>query len=420
MPLLQSNTFAAMSLRILIPLIFTLAYFGLNIIIYKRLKLWANIKNWPSVRAVFCISVVLVVSGLIVSVYRLITPPVNPSWLVNVYVGFTFSYLLASILFGVVLVLDVIIGAIVRVLFSTKNEYSASRRKFVIGTSTVVAGIPFLSMIQGITFGKYDFQVRNITLKFPDLPEAFDGFKIAQISDIHSGSFDSLSAVKRGIDLVNQQGADIIAFTGDLVNSKSEEVLPFLETYKHLQALHGMYSVKGNHDYGIYYNWPSQEEHIKDQRDMEKHHASIGFKLLNNANQIIERNGQKLALIGVENWGKSPFPQVGDLDLALQGSETTPFTVLLSHDPSHWEEKVLEHPRKIHLTLSGHTHGMQFGVEIPGFKWSPVKYRYPRWAGLYKEQDQYLYVNRGFGFIGFPGRVGIRPEITVFELKTVV
>lgn len=409
--------------RLIYPAILTGLYFGLNLIIYRRLNAWYYDKPyWSKVRLTFFISVFIVLAGLIQMSFRFIDPPINPKPFVNWFIGFSFSLMVGKLLFGIVLILDYIIGFpwdVFQKLMGKTNQPSAGRRTFVKTTGIVFAGLPFLSLIQGITFGKYDYQVRKITLKFPDLPKAFHGFKIAQISDIHSGSFDNINEVQRGIDLVNEQGADLIAFTGDLVNNRTEEVAPFLNVFNKLKAPHGVMSTKGNHDYGLYYNWPSQEAHQQDQADMEKAHRDLGFDLLNNTNRIIEKSGEQISIVGVENWGKTPFPQIGDIDAALKGTEKTPFTVLLSHDPSHWEQVVLQHKKHIHLTLSGHTHGMQFGVEIPGFlKWSPVQYRYPRWAGLYTEKNQHLYVNRGFGFIGFPGRVGIRPEITVFELQT--
>jgi len=244
--------------------------------------------------------------------------------------------------------------------------------------------------------------------------------KLVHISDIHSGSFDSLEAVQRGIDLINAQNADIICFTGDLVNNDSREIEPFIQDFKALKSKYGIYSCLGNHDYGDYKHWKSKEVKQQNLETLFKHHQAMGFKLLNNSNVELTNKGEKIVILGVENWGKPPFPQHGDLDKALKNVNNADFKILLSHDPSHWDYKVLTHPTNIDLTLSGHTHGMQFGVEIPGFKWSPIKYLYPRWAGLYQEATQYLYVNRGFGFLGFPGRVGIWPEITVIELKKAI
>ena len=210
---------------------------------------------------------------------------------------------------------------------------------------------------------------------------------------------------------------DLILFTGDLVNNDSREILPFIEDFKRLKATNGVYSVLGNHDYGDYKQWDSVASKEENMQLLYKYQKEMGFQLLNNENVIIRKGEDKFGIYGVENWGNKPFPQRGDLDKALEGNQDMEFKILLSHDPTHWNKKVIEHPEHFDLTLSGHTHGMQFGVEIPGFKWSPIKYIYPQWAGLYEKKKQYLYVNRGFGFLGFPGRVGIWPEITVIELS---
>jgi predicted MPP superfamily phosphohydrolase len=304
-------------------------------------------------------------------------------------------------------------------LFQTKklNTNTPDRRNFIRQTGLFVAAIPFASMLYGITMGKYNFKVNKLTLSFKNLPEAFEGFRIVQISDIHSGSFDNREAILDGIDLINKQQADLILFTGDLVNNDSREIEPFIDDFKNLQASEGVYSILGNHDYGDYKKWNSKKDKLDNMELLYAYHKEMGFKLLNNDNASIYRGGEEIGIYGVENWGKPPFPQKGDLDKALTGKEEVGFKILMSHDPTHWGKKVIEHPTHFDLTLSGHTHGMQFGVEIPGFKWSPIKYFYPQWAGLYEKAEQLLYVNRGFGFLGFPGRVGIWPEITVIELS---
>ncbi|MBD79000.1 MAG: phosphoesterase [Crocinitomicaceae bacterium] len=410
--------------RMMIPIVIAIIYLFIVALIYVKLKQWfSHRKSWKVVKGVFWVNVGLIIVGILLVLLRFQIPTNIPKFIINWFVGFSFALLVSNLIFAILLLADSIIGIPIFAFgkLTGKSEstakFNAGRRKFVQTTSTVVAGLPFVSMLYGITFGKYNYQVRNVVLKFPDLPDAFNGFKIAQISDIHSGSFDSKESVLKGVRMVNDQKADLIAFTGDLVNSQSREIVPFLDIFKQLDAPHGVISTKGNHDYGIYRNWPTQEDHIADQQEMQDHHKTLGFDLLNNSNRIIEKDGEQMSIVGVENWGLPPFPQEGDLDKALEGTEKSPFTILLSHDPSHWDEVVLKHQRHVHLTLAGHTHGMQFGVEIPGIKWSPVQYRYPRWAGLYQEKDQYLYVNRGFGFIGFPGRVGIMPEITVFKLE---
>ncbi len=299
---------------------------------------------------------------------------------------------------------------------STGESLMPGRRKFISSIGLLMAGIPFASFIYGIARGKYDYTVHRQTLYFDELPEAFDGFTITQLSDIHSGSFDNADAVQRGIELANAQRSDLFVFTGDLINDLASEITPWIPYFKQLKAPFGQYSIMGNHDYGEYVEWNSPAEKAANIEKLKQQHAEMDYRLLLDENVSIEKDGQKIELIGVENWGTG-FIQQGDLDKALRGTEKDSFKILLSHDPSHWEEKVKNHPQKIQLTLSGHTHGMQFGIETPAVKWSPVQYRYPHWAGLKTENSRSLYINRGFGFIGFSGRVGIWPEITVIELR---
>ena len=297
-----------------------------------------------------------------------------------------------------------------------QNQFLPQRRKLISQIAVGLAAIPFTSLLYGMFRGKYNFKVLTYELEYDDLPEAFEGFKITQISDIHSGSFDNAKKVQYGVDLVNAQGSDVVFFTGDLVNNKADEILPWIETFKKINAKHGVYSVLGNHDYGDYMRWESPEAKKKNMQALEKAQKQMGWDLLLNQSRFIEKDGQRIAIIGVENWG-SGFKQVGDLNKALTDVSEKDFKILMSHDPSHWEAEVLPHPFKIHLTLSGHTHGMQFGIEIPGWiKWSPVKWRYKQWAGVYQESDQRLNVNRGFGYLAYPGRVGIWPEVTVITL----
>jgi predicted MPP superfamily phosphohydrolase len=297
-----------------------------------------------------------------------------------------------------------------------QNQFLPQRRKLISQIAVGLAAIPFTSLLYGMFRGKYNFKVLTYELEYGDLPEAFEGFKITQISDIHSGSFDNAKKVQYGVDLINAQGSDVVFFTGDLVNNKAEEILPWIETFKKINAKHGVYSVLGNHDYGDYMRWESPQAKKKNMQALEKAQKQMGWDLLLNQSRFIEKDGQRIAVIGVENWG-SGFKQVGDLNKALTDVSEKDFKILMSHDPSHWEAEVLPHPFKIHLTLSGHTHGMQFGIEIPGWiKWSPVKWRYKQWAGVYQESDQRLNVNRGFGYLAYPGRVGIWPEVTVITL----
>ena len=296
------------------------------------------------------------------------------------------------------------------------TEYFSGRRKFISQIGIGLASIPFFGIIYGLMKGKYEYRVHKVKLTFKDLPQAFHGFKITQLSDIHSGSFDNKEAVENGINLANQQNSDIIVFTGDLVNNVASEMDDWIESFVKLDAPLGKFSILGNHDYGDYIQWKNEHDKIKNLEQLKNVHSEIGFRLMLNESIKIEKEGEAIALVGVENWGLRGFHQYGDLDKALENVEHNEFKVLLSHDPSHWEAVTVPHEKKVHLTLAGHTHGMQFGIEIPGIKWSPVKYIYPQWAGLYPKEGQYIYVNRGFGFLGFPGRVGILPEITVIEL----
>lgn len=290
------------------------------------------------------------------------------------------------------------------------------RRGFLIKMGLGLAALPFASFIYGITIGKYNYKVKKVSLAFDHLPPEFDGYKIVQISDVHSGSFDSRESVLKGIELINTQDPDLVVFTGDLVNDRAEEIDNYIDIFQQIESKDGIFSITGNHDYGDYFQWNSQTEKDENFERLVKKHEELGFNILMNENRKIFRGNNYINIVGVENWGLPPFPQKGDLNKALNGVDNS-FTLLLSHDPSHWDAETLKHSKKVDLTLSGHTHGMQFGIEIPGIKWSPVKYKYPRWAGLYQEKNQYLYVNRGFGFLGLPGRIGIWPEITLIELK---
>ena len=264
---------------------------------------------------------------------------------------------------------------------------------------------------------KYNYQVKKIKLSFKNLPEAFKGMRMVHISDIHSGSFQDIRAVNKGIDLILKQQADLIVFTGDLVNDRSTEMDPYQNSFGRLTAPLGVFSTLGNHDYGDYVQWPSAQAKVDNLEALKKVHANMGWRLLMNEHVVLEKKGEKIALLGIENWGaKARFPKYGKMNLAYPGTENIPFKILLSHDPSHWDAQILPEYPDIDLMLSGHTHGMQFGLENPYFKWSPVQWMYKQWAGLYEQGLQKLYVNRGYGFIGYPGRVGILPEITVIEL----
>lgn len=297
-------------------------------------------------------------------------------------------------------------------------QFLPQRRKLISQIAIGLAAIPFASLLYGMFRGKYNFKVLSYKLEYDDLPEAFEGFKIAQISDIHSGSFDNAKKVQYGVDLVNAQDADVVFFTGDLVNNRAEEILPWIQTFKKINSKHGVYSILGNHDYGDYSRWESPEAKKKNMEDLKKAQKKMGWDLLLNESRFIEKEGQRIAILGVENWGSGGFKKAGDLNKALSNVAAEDFKILMSHDPSHWEAEVIPHPFNIHLTLSGHTHGMQFGIEIPGWiKWSPIKWRYKQWAGIYEKLNQRLNVNRGFGYLAYPGRVGIWPEVTVITLN---
>jgi uncharacterized protein len=340
-------------------------------------------------------------------------------WVLSLFLAF----LITKIVFALVLFLGDfgrfwygIIHHFVKPKESAGEHFFPARRKFISEAAILVAAVPLTGFLYAMLRGKYDYRLHRVTLYFDDLPDAFNGFTITQLSDIHSGSFDNTGAVQRGIDLAKAQKSDLFVFTGDLVNNAAWEIEPYLDRFSQLKAPYGQYSILGNHDYGDYIKWKSTAEKEANLEQLKAHHQTLGYRLLLDENVVIEKEGQKIALIGVQNWGRG-FIQVGDIDKALQGVDKDAFKILLSHDPTHWEDKIRYHPTTIHLTLSGHTHGAQFGVETDKFRWSPVQYRYLDWAGLANERDRYLYVNRGFGFLAFSGRLGIWPEITVITLK---
>lgn len=324
----------------------------------------------------------------------------------------------------IVAVLFVFIDDIIRLFtwfaqqFQSKQEKAVvngvTRSEFLAKAGLTFASMPFLGMAYGIIFGAHDYRIRREKVYLPNLPNAFDGMKIAQISDIHAGSFYNKTAVERGVKMLMDEAADLIFFTGDLVNNRAAEVENYIDLFGKITAPLGVYSVLGNHDYGDYIQWESQSAKANNLSKLKDSHGKMGWRLLLNEHEILEKDGEQIAVIGVENWGKGGFAKHGDLDKAYKGAEKAPVKLLLSHDPSHWDHHVKH--TDIDITFSGHTHGMQFGIEVAGIKWSPVKYRYKQWGGLYKEAGQYLYVNRGFGYLGYPGRIGMPPEITILEL----
>lgn len=300
--------------------------------------------------------------------------------------------------------------------FAAAENYYPERRKFLTLLGVGAAGVFAAFIADGIIFGKYRHFARQLKVKIPNLPGSFKGYKIVQISDVHAGSFFHPEKLQGAIDLINAQKPDLVLFTGDMVNNFAEEFQPFIKLFSSIQAQDGKFSCLGNHDYGDYAAWKSAEAKAQNIPNLIRYQKEAGFNMLRNEHHIIEKNGEKLFILGVENWGEKPFPQYGDLDKASAGIPVDAPKILMSHDPTHFDRVVKKHPANVHLTLSGHTHGMQFGLDLKNIKWSPVQYRYKKWVDLYESEGKFLYVNRGFGVLAYPGRVGIKPEITVITL----
>jgi len=290
------------------------------------------------------------------------------------------------------------------------------RSEFLTRAALIATAVPFGTMAYGIISGAHDYRVRRVKVNLPNLPKSFDGIRIGHISDIHSGSFFNKTAVKGGVEMLMKEKPDVIFFTGDLVNNEAKEVRDYINVFDKLKAPLGVFSVTGNHDYGDYHSWSSQEEKRSNFRDLIKAHELLGYRLLMNDHHILREGADQIAILGNENWGERGFTKYGKLDRAWKGTEDAPVKLLLSHDPSHWDAQVRKNYPDVDLMLSGHTHGFQFGVQIGDFKWSPSQYAYKQWSGLYQEGNQFLYVNRGFGYLGYPGRIGMPPELTVVEL----
>jgi len=343
------------------------------------------------------------------------------NYLFAIIVGLFFAKLVASVFFLVDDIRRFSMWAMSK-MFSSGGAHFAdlgnniSRSAFLSWMGLVAGGTLFGTLLYGFK-NKYNYQIKRVKLSFNNLPAAFNGLKIVHISDIHSGSLQDKQAVTHGVNMILNEKADLILFTGDLVNDRFEEMDEYIEVFNKLKAPMGVFSTLGNHDYGDYVKWPSEEAKKKNLEQLKQVHERVGWKLLMNEHIVFEKNGEQFALLGVENWGaKARFPQYGKMKEAYAGTEEYPFKILLSHDPSHWDAEVRVKYPAIDLMLAGHTHGMQFGFDNPYFKWSPVQWVYKQWAGLYEEGKQKLYVNRGYGFIGYPGRVGVLPEITVIEL----
>lgn len=370
----------------------------------------------------------LMALSLLVGIVSLFYPPQNWNTFFRYISSAALIIMVCKLLGSSFLIIDDVIRLFrwIFSLFVTKQTIAGdastgiTRLKFFSQLAVSFTMISAVGFLYGMVRGAYKYRVHKVKFPSPNLPPEFDGFKIVQLSDIHVGSFVNDHALKKAFDIVAEQSADLILFTGDLVNNVSTELDGFEDQFKRLNAPYGVYSVLGNHDYGDYVQWDSQVEKAKNLEVLKEKQKSFGWKLLMNEHVPIEKNGAKIGLLGIENWGGNMrFPRYGKMKEATEGTEQYPFKILMSHDPSHWDMQVLLDYPEIDLTLSGHTHGMQFGIEIPGLKWSPIQYMYKNWSGLYKSGKQFLYVNRGLGFLGYPGRLGIWPEITVIELQKV-
>lgn len=395
-------------------------------VIIALIELYAfqAVKTFTKVRWVLLSYIFLSVAAIVFIGYQFtkFDRSVGQTKMTMITLGLLLLILIPKLILTLVLFLEdiyrIFSGTISKISGASSDTFLPERRKFVSQIALGIAAIPFSSLIYGMTLGKYNYKVITQQIFFPDLPDAFDGFKITQISDVHSGSFDNPEKINYAIDLINEQEADMILFTGDIVNTHAKEMLPWIETFNRIKKYeYGKFSVLGNHDYGEYVTWKTEADKTKNFHDIKELYGKIGFQLMLNEHTYIQKGNDKIALVGVENWGVK-FKKAGDLQKASEGLTKEEFKILMSHDPSHWDAEVNKHPKDFHLMLSGHTHGLQFGIEIPGFfKWSPAEYVYKQWAGLYEKAGKYIYVNRGFGFHAYPGRVGIMPEITVIELK---
>ena len=385
-----------------------------------------NVPKWL-IYSYWTFTVLTLVFLLVATTYYI--DKVAPPKFARTYItGFIFIVLLSKITGVLFFFIDDIKNIfiwIIEKLIPRKKEVENRKNKisrglFLKQSGLIASAIPFTGMMYGVVKSAFDYNVINVKLRTPNLPAAFNGFKIAQISDIHTGSFISNGPLRDAVKIINEQNADVVFFTGDLVNELAEEAIPFVDDLKQISAKHGVYSILGNHDYGDYFYQKGDLKGKAHNRALitDIHHR-MNWDILMNENRVIEKDGEKIGLIGVENWGLSRrFQKYGDLDVARINEQAADFNILLSHDPSHWNAKVRQEHKDIELTLSGHTHGFQMGIEIPGYiKWSPSKYLYEEWAGLYQKDSQWIYVNRGLGFLGYPGRIGILPEITVIELE---
>ncbi len=409
-------------------IIFFLIVSVIELYFLQAVKTFIQDFTGPKKNIILYIAYSLVAINVVMGLVALVYPP--PNWTNSMRLIMSgFLILVICKLFGISFLLIDDIIRLFRWIFSffqsapsegVEVSHKISRLKFMSQLAITFTVIPAIGFLYGMVKGAYKYRVHKVKVPSPNLPEAFNGFKIVQLSDIHTGSFLDNAPLNKAFDIVMQQGADMILFTGDLVNNESTETAGYESTFSRLKAPYGVYSVLGNHDYGDYKQWDSPQAKTQNLNDLKKVHANAGWRLLMNEHVAIEKDGEKIALLGIENWGGNMnFPKYGKMDLAHKGTENYPYKILMSHDPSHWEKQVQPEYPDIDLTLSGHTHGMQLGIEIPGLRFSPSQWVYKQWAGLYKHGKQFIYVNRGLGFLGYPGRLGIWPEITVIELQKV-
>ncbi len=398
--------------------------FAVDWYVFQALRQWTL--SSPSVfrKAVTVLAAALSV-GSVICILLLFLAPNQSGTLRNFLVVVIFANLMTKIFAGLFLFMDDLIrlGKWIVSRFDQSRTTGGTaapitRSEFMVQAAVVAGSVPLIGITYGILSGAHDYRVRRVTVKLPNLPRSFDGLRIAQLSDIHSGSFFNKTAVKGGVEMLLREKPDVVFFTGDLVNNVASEVKEYIPLFEKVKAPLGVYSTLGNHDYGDYVSWATPQAKRQNLENLKQAHSLLGWDLLMNEHRMLKQGGDQLAVIGIENWGaKANFPKYGRLAQARQGTGEAAVKLLLSHDPSHWEAQVLTDFPDIDVMFAGHTHGMQFGVEIGNVKWSPVQYVYKQWAGLYSRQNQHLYVNRGYGYLGFPGRIGILPEITIMELK---
>ena len=399
-------------------LFFICLYIAIDFYVFQSIKLLMDGDNPVTRRTIlwgYWVVTIFALGGALV--YNQLDPVTYKSLRVF-FISFFFINFIAKLFTSVVLLGDDIRRGVswLAQYFSTESPTSPSRSEFIAKGALVAGAVPLATLTFGIISGAHDYRVRKRVITFPNLPGEFDGIRLAQLSDIHTGSFFNRTAVEGGVDMVNAEKPDLICFTGDLVNNQSDEAKDYLDIFSKLKAPLGVHSIMGNHDYADYSSMhPHQKQ--KDRIQLHEMHRYMGWNIMLNENQEITVDGSSIGLMGCENWGAGRFSKYGDLAKTYEGLEQQPFKILMSHDPSHWDAQIRPEFGDIDLTLAGHTHGMQLGIEIGDFRWSPSQYIYKQWADLYQEGSQYLYVNRGFGYIGYPGRIGILPEITILELK---